>query len=166
MNENNENMDEHEIFRKFLKSEGLRFTPERAVILEEAFSIHEHFEAEDLLFSTRRHGHRVSKATGSVAGMNAALELVAPCGRILLLGDYDQARADFLWNHLLHREMELIGSNASAGAWPEAVRLAVEGDLPLDRLITHRIPAKQFREGIELMRSHRHEGIKVVFEWQ
>ena len=98
--------------------------------------------------------------------MNAALELVAPGGMILLFGDYGAARADFLWNHLLHREMERIGSNASAGAWPEALRLAVEGDLPLDRLITHRIPAKQFRECIELMRSHRHEGNEVVLEWQ
>ena len=47
----NEKMNEHEVFRKYLKSEGLRFTPERTIILEEAFSIHEHFEAEDLLFS-------------------------------------------------------------------------------------------------------------------
>ena len=62
--------------------------------------------------------------------------------------------------------MELIGSNASAGAWPEAVRLAVGGDLPLDRLVTHRLPSERFREGIELVRS-RHSGvIKVVLEWK
>jgi Fur family ferric uptake transcriptional regulator len=59
----NEKMNEHEIFLRFLKSEGLRFTSEREIILNEAFSIHEHFEAEDLVFSIRRHGHRVSKAT-------------------------------------------------------------------------------------------------------
>jgi 2-desacetyl-2-hydroxyethyl bacteriochlorophyllide A dehydrogenase len=107
----------------------------------------------------------IVEATGSISAMNAALELVASCGRILLLGDYDAARADFPWNHLLHREMELIGSNASAGAWPEAVRLAVQGDLPLDRLITHRLPSERFREGIELMRSRSGEVIKVVLEW-
>ena len=71
----NEKMNEHEIFRKFLKSEGLRFTPERAIILEEAFSIHEHFEAEDLVFSIRRHGHRVSKAT-----VYRTLALLVQCG--------------------------------------------------------------------------------------
>ena len=35
------------------------------------------------------------------------------------------ARASFPWNRILLGELELIGSNASAGAWPEAVRLAV-----------------------------------------
>ena len=123
----------------------------------------------DLAMAIRREAGEdfstVVEATGSVAAMNAALELVARCGRILLLGDYDQARADFPWNHLLHREMELIGSNASADAWPEAVQLAVQGDLPLDRLITHRLPSERFREGIELMRSRRGEVIKVVLEW-
>lgn len=107
----------------------------------------------------------VVEATGSISAINAALELVAPRGRILLLGDYDAARADFGWNRVLHGEMELIGSNASAGAWPEAVRLAVQGDLPLDRLITHRLPSERFREAIELMRSRCGEVIKVVLEW-
>ena len=71
----NETMNEHEIFRKFLKSEGLRFTPEREIILDEAFSIHEHFEAEDLVFSIRRQGHRVSKAT-----VYRTLTLLVQCG--------------------------------------------------------------------------------------
>lgn len=108
----------------------------------------------------------VVEATGSIAAMNAALELIASCGRILLLGDYGRTRADFLWNRLLHREMELIGSNASAGAWPEAVRLAVEGDLPLDRLVMHRLPSERFREGIELVRGRHSEVVKVVLEWE
>jgi len=71
----NEKMNEHEIFRRFLKSEGLRFTSEREIILNEAFSIHEHFEAEDLVFSIRRHGHRVSKAT-----VYRTLALLVQCG--------------------------------------------------------------------------------------
>ena len=129
-----------------------------------------HALAGDLAVAVRRETEEgfptVVEATGSAEAMNAALELVARCGRILILGDYGPARADFPWNRLLHREMELIGSNASAGAWPEAVRLAVGGDLPLDRLVTHRLPSEQFREGIELVRS-RHSGvIKVVLEWK
>ena len=37
---------------------------------------------------------------------------------------YGRGRAAFLWNRILHKELEIIGSNASAGAWPEAVHLA------------------------------------------
>jgi len=59
----------------------------------------------------------------------------------------------------------LIGSNASSEAWPEATKLAVEGKLPLEKLITHRIPAVEFVRGIELMRSRSNDVIKVVMEW-
>ena len=107
----------------------------------------------------------IVEASGSAAAMKAALELVRPGGRILILGDYGEARADFPWNHLLHREMELIGSNASAGAWPEAVRLAVKDGLPLDMLVTHRLPAERFQEGFALMRDRRSNVIKIVLEW-
>ncbi|MFL7868186.1 MAG: zinc-binding dehydrogenase [Anaerolineales bacterium] len=107
----------------------------------------------------------VVEASGSAAAMQASLKLTAACGQILVLGDYSQARADFAWNHLLHRELEMIGSNASAGAWPDAVQLAVEAVLPLERLITHRLPAQRFAEGIELTRSGRADVVKVVLEW-
>jgi 2-desacetyl-2-hydroxyethyl bacteriochlorophyllide A dehydrogenase len=107
----------------------------------------------------------VIETSGSDAAIRASLHLVASCGRIVILGDYDDAQADFQWNYLLHQEIELVGSNASAGAWPESVRLAVEGNLPLARLITHRLPAAQFAEGIEFVRSGSGEVIKVVLEW-
>jgi threonine dehydrogenase-like Zn-dependent dehydrogenase len=45
------------------------------------------------------------------------------------------------------------------------VQLAVEAVLPLERLITHRLPAQRFAEGIELTRSGRADVVKVVLEW-
>ena len=68
-------MNEDERFRRFLRSKGLRFTSERERVLEEASSVHEHFEAEDLLFRMRQHGHRVSKAT-----VYRTLTLLVQCG--------------------------------------------------------------------------------------
>jgi 2-desacetyl-2-hydroxyethyl bacteriochlorophyllide A dehydrogenase len=107
----------------------------------------------------------VVEASGSAAAIQASLTLTSVCGQILVLGDYSEARADFAWNHLLHRELEIIGSNASAGAWSDAVELAVEGELPLERLITHRLPVHRFAEGVELTRSRRADVVKVVLEW-
>jgi len=107
----------------------------------------------------------VIEASGSAKAMQASLDLSERCGKILVIGDYGPGRADFPWNRLLHVELELIGSNASAGAWPEAVRLACEEGLPLDRLITHRLPAARFDEAMELAR-HCREAIKVVMEWE
>ena len=51
------------IFRRFLKKQGLKFTPERAMILDAVLSKEGVFEAEELLYEMRDGGHRVSKAT-------------------------------------------------------------------------------------------------------
>lgn len=51
------------IFRRFLKRQGLKFTPERAMILEAVLSKEGVFEADELLYEMRQAGHRVSKAT-------------------------------------------------------------------------------------------------------
>ena len=79
-----------------------------------------------------------------------------------MIGDYAAGRADFPWNRILLGELELIGSNASAGAWPEAVRLA--NALPLERLISRRLPASAYAEALELVRNSR-DLVKVVLEW-
>ena len=108
----------------------------------------------------------VVEATGSGAAARAALACVAHEGKLLIMGDYAHARADFAWNFLLHDELTILSSNASAGAWPEAVRLAVSKQVPLERLVTHSYPAAQFDEAIALARSRRSDVIKVILEWE
>ncbi len=66
---------------------------------------------------------------------------------------------------MIHRELEMIGSCASAGAWNDAVRLASEGGVALDRLITHTYPAARFAEAFALVRSQRDDVVKVILEW-
>ena len=51
------------IFRRFLKRKGLKFTTERAMILDAVLFKQGVFEAEELLEEMREGGHRVSKAT-------------------------------------------------------------------------------------------------------
>jgi len=51
------------VFRRFLKRQGLKFTPERAKILDAVLSKDGVFEAEQLLYEMREAGVRVSKAT-------------------------------------------------------------------------------------------------------
>jgi threonine dehydrogenase-like Zn-dependent dehydrogenase len=108
----------------------------------------------------------VIEASGSPAALAVSLEVAGQGGKIAVIGDYGAAQAGFAWNRILHRELELIGSNASAGAWPEAVRLAVQGGLPLDRLITNRLPVHEFQTGYALTRRRGPEVIKVVLEWE
>ncbi len=51
------------VFRRFLKRQGLKFTTERAQILDTVLSTRGVFEADELLEEMRKAGHRVSKAT-------------------------------------------------------------------------------------------------------
>ncbi len=51
------------IFRRFLKKRGLKFTTERALILDTVLSKEGVFEVDQLLFEMHEAGHRVSKAT-------------------------------------------------------------------------------------------------------
>ena len=107
----------------------------------------------------------VIEASGSPDAMQACLDLTKPCGHILMLGDYATARADFPWLHVLHNEFEIIGSNASAGAWPEAVKIATSNGIPLEKLVTQTFPPEDAEKGIGWMKSRKHGVIKIVMDW-
>ena len=116
----------------------------------------------DMLGGTVSH---VIEASGDPSALSLAMDAVEPQGRLLVLGDYRGARAGFPWNMLLHRELELIGSNASAKAWAEAVALAVAESVPLGRLITHEFRAERFEEALALVRDRAGGAVKVVLRW-
>lgn len=50
-------------FKQFLKLKKLKYTSERKKILEGAYKYPTHFQPEDLLFTMRKNGQQVSKAT-------------------------------------------------------------------------------------------------------
>jgi Fur family ferric uptake transcriptional regulator len=54
-----------EKYREFLATKGLRMTRERSIIVDEVFSSHEHFDAEQLIqrLARRSDGRRVSRST-------------------------------------------------------------------------------------------------------
>lgn len=121
--------------------------------------------AEGILKICKKKFPNIIEASGSEAAMNASLYLGDTCAHILILGDYGEAKADFPWLHLLHNEFEIIGSNTGAGAWGEAARLAVSGEIPLECLITHIFAPKDYAGALELARSRNPEVIKVVIDW-
>jgi threonine dehydrogenase-like Zn-dependent dehydrogenase len=107
----------------------------------------------------------VVEASGSPAGARAAVEQAAKFAHVLILGDYLRAQADFCWNDLLHREIELIGSNASAGGWDGAVAAALSGELPLQKLVSWVYPLQNFRQAFDLVYAQDEAVVKVVLDW-
>jgi len=68
---------EVEIFREFIRKKGLRYTPEREIILREIFRIHDHFDVDELYLRLRNQGHRISKAS-----IYRTLPLLIECGLV------------------------------------------------------------------------------------
>ena len=54
---------EIDVFREFIRKKGLRNTPEREQIVRAIFSIHDHFDVDELYLMLRRQNDRISKAT-------------------------------------------------------------------------------------------------------
>ena len=128
---------------------------------------HEHGDRlSDVLKTKNKNGFpNISEASGSETAINAALKLAGRGGHILILGEYSGIITDVNWQDFLLRELAITSSNASADAWPEAVRLAVSHEIPLELLVTHTVPVEEFEQGFELIRSGKNGCIKVVFDW-
>ena len=64
-------------FQEFLLQQGLKLTAERAALAREIFSIHYHFEADELLFKMKEKGVKISRAT-----VYRTLELLVKSGMV------------------------------------------------------------------------------------
>jgi len=56
-------IDEQKRFQEYLRSQGLRFTPQRREIVAKVFATPDHFEADDLVLACRRERKPISRAT-------------------------------------------------------------------------------------------------------
>jgi threonine dehydrogenase-like Zn-dependent dehydrogenase len=105
----------------------------------------------------------VFEASGSPEAADDCLDLVERLGTMVIIGDYGAARPPFPWNSVRLRQVSIVGTDASAGAWPEALRLAAR--MPLARLASRRLPAARFAEGMALVKARDPSVVKVVLEW-
>lgn len=64
-------------FADFLQQQGLKLTSEREALVREIFSIHYHFEADELLFKMKQNNTKISRAT-----VYRTLELLVKSGLV------------------------------------------------------------------------------------
>lgn len=94
-----------ERFSDYLKDHNLKLTSERQAILQEFYGIHEHIDADELLFRLRRAGVRVSRAT-----IYRTLDLLVQAGlaRRVSLGQ-DHAYYEHILGREAHEHMVCMG---------------------------------------------------------
>jgi|ERR1051325_2603547 Fur family ferric uptake transcriptional regulator len=89
-------------FQDFLQQQGLKLTSERTALIREIFSIHYHFEADELLFKMKQKSVKISRAT-----VYRTLELLVKSGlvRRVHLGEdhyhYEHVSGDSHHDHLI-----------------------------------------------------------------
>jgi Fur family ferric uptake transcriptional regulator len=109
-----------ERFERYLSGHDLKLTAERRAILQEFYRIHEHIEADELLFHLRRSGVRVSRAT-----IYRTLELLVQAGlaRRIRLGK-DHSYYEHILGREAHEHMVCLGCDRII-EWvdPELIRL-------------------------------------------
>jgi len=93
-----------EIFREYVKARGLKFTPERQIILEEIFSTHDHFDVENLYDRIKEKGERISRTT-----VYRTLPLLLDCGLIAeAIRCRDRVFYEHIYGHKHHSHLVCI----------------------------------------------------------
>lgn len=110
----------------------------------------------------------VISATSAAGLVEEAVRASRPGARILLFAQTsDQERIELSGADICKDERTLLGSySASIDIQREAADLVLSGSLPLERLISHRVPLAEIEAGIELALHPKAESIKIVVQPQ
>jgi len=107
--------------------------------------------------------HVAVEASGHPASMSAAVDCLAHCGRIAMVG----------WNkgpivvdtvQLMRKEADVYGSRNSRRMFPLALKVLAGGHVDAGAMITHRLSLGMARTAFELMQDPKAGVIKIVLE--
>lgn len=114
-------------------------------------------------------------STGSGPVFVASQKLVAPFGRMVLLGDCGRPEQQHLTTDLLTRNITLFGAHeglaSKQGAWDHQamgqlwMRWLAEGRVEVDSLISHRFAATQAKDAYDLLARRRDETMGVILDF-
>ncbi len=89
-----------------------------------------------------------------------AIEVAHSSGRILQFGHDELARPAVPVAELLRKEITIFGSFIGKFSFHKLPRLLASGVLPLEHIVSHRLPLSKVHEGIALLRAG--QAIKIV----
>ena len=90
------------------------------------------------------------------------IELAAVAGRIAVFGIDSRARSEISPVLITSKELQIYGVWLMKYTMPDAINILESGLLPMDQIVTHRLPLEEVHRAIELARTG--QGIKVVIE--
>ncbi|WP_062228949.1 L-idonate 5-dehydrogenase [Aureimonas frigidaquae] len=103
----------------------------------------------------------VFEATGSPAGLNAAIRAVRRGGTVVQIGNLAAGELPILANSIMSKEIDLKGSFRFGNIFHEAVGLIADGTIDVTRLITARRPLEEVVPAFRLALD-RSQSVKVI----
>eukprot|EP00667_Euglena_gracilis_P014073 EG_transcript_14571 len=101
------------------------------------------------------------EATGHPASVVQGLEMIRSKGTFVEYSVFGE-KTTCDWTIISDaKELDVKGGHLSPGTFPTALRLLAEKRLPMDKIITHRLPLEEFEKGIEMV-ANSAESCKVV----
>lgn len=91
-----------------------------------------------------------------------AIKLVAIRGTILQFGHDETVEPAIPVGVLLKKEAQILGTFIGRYSFERAAKVMESGQLPLDKIVSHRLPLSKVHEGIELLRQGK--GLKIILE--
>ena len=101
------------------------------------------------------------EATGAGSSVVQGLNIISRMGRFVEYSVFGkEVTAD--WSIISDtKELKIIGGHLGPHCWPKAIDMVAKKQLPLDDMITHKLPLEKFEEGIQLVHNSK-ESIKVM----
>jgi len=91
-----------------------------------------------------------------------AIKLVRTRGTVLQFGHDETVEPAIPVGVMLKKEVHILGAFIGRYSFDRAAKVMESGQLPLDRIVSHRLPLSKVHEGIELLRQGK--GLKIILE--
>lgn len=104
--------------------------------------------------------HIVVEAVGPL--LPQAIELVGHRGTVLQFGHDETVNPAIPVGVMLKKEVQILGAYIGRYSFERAAKVMESGQLPLEQIVSHRLPLSKVHEGIGLLRQGK--GLKIVLE--
>ena len=104
----------------------------------------------------------VFEAAGDLRAFEASLKIVAPRGRVGVIGYPPEGTVPVDPSVFMRKEIEVRGVLSPTYDWDEAVRMVGEGGVNLQAVVTHRPPLSEAISAFDLMRKRASGAVRIV----
>jgi len=102
------------------------------------------------------------EASGHPSAVDQGLRMIRSLGRFVVFGVFKEP-VTTEWSIIGDRkELDVLGAHLGPNCYPRAMDLIASGALPMDRIITHRLPLSEIVNALELSASGS-DSVKVTF---